>query len=207
MFELPLGGGAPLPPRHAASRPEAREVLLSRWLGPRYPSPSFHLATPAQPAFRGCSAARKRRCEGAVAFHGQTERCSCRHRAGECGWEMSWLAARSSREMMSLRVPYLLKRGCGRRGANVENAGPEGFMRSRGRGSDAQGPCPCVVSLLAEVDRRRRTQRSVRSPLHPIWGAYRDGGLANGRHASAKAPRRARGERVPRAESKRKPIT
>jgi hypothetical protein len=40
--------------------------------------------------------------------------------------------------------------------------------------------CSRVVDVVAEVDRQCQTQRSGRSPLHPIWRTFRDGRLARG---------------------------
>jgi len=46
---------------------------------------------------------------------------------------------------------------------------PKGPSAQGGRGLNARGVCSRVVVVdVAEVDRRRRTQRSVRSPFHPI---------------------------------------
>jgi len=93
---------------------------------------------------------------------------------------------------MGYRTPSSSKGARGKRGQTRRTTwlqkGPE-FMA--GRGSGARGVCSRVVVVyVAEVDRQRRTQRSVRSQLHPIWGAYGDGGLVRGQQAGAKSAAR-----------------
>jgi len=55
------------------------------------------------------------------------------------------------------------------------------------RGSDARGVPVRRNRFVAEVVRQRWTQRSVRTPFHPIWVAHRDGGLVRRQQASAKS--------------------
>lgn len=158
----------------------------------------------AQPRVRSerCPQATRR---GATAFHAPTARRPLQAPCGERGWGLTWLAARSPRERWAHARRATRERGAGGEGKREGRTASKGSFVQGGRGSDARGACPRVVSLFAEVDRRRRTQRSARSPFHPIWGACRDGSLAHGRHASARAPRRAAGKGAPRAGSKRKP--
>jgi len=80
-----------------------------------------------------------------------------------------------------------VKRGQTRRAHGFKRA-----ARSRRARIGRSRGVPARQLSVAEVDRRRRTQRSVRSPLHAIWRAYGDGGLAHGRKRAPKAQRNGR---------------
>jgi len=125
----------------------------------------------------------------------------------ECWW--GWcgsLPAYLERDGHSLAV--LLERVSTENGVNAEGIGPKWTATQGGRGLDARGLCSRVVVVVAEVDRRRRIERSVHSSLHPIWRAYGDGDLARSQWANVKSvARRLRAKWTSRAGSRRKPIT
>lgn len=81
----------------------------------------------------------------------------------------------------------------GKRGKRGQNAEGERLQKGRTFKAGEDRTLEKVVlarcKFVAEVDRRRRTQRSVRSPLHPIWGAYGDGSLDRSQQAGASAQR------------------
>jgi len=123
---------------------------------------------------------------------------------------LTWLAARPSRKGWATHAGLLRKEGRGRRGQTRRAMRlQQSLSFMAGRGSGARGVCSRVVVVyVAEIDRQCRTQRSVRSQLHPIWGAHGDGGLARSLQASAETRGAAVAcEAALRAESMRKPIT
>jgi hypothetical protein len=198
-----FGGGAPSATSSCGVACEARE------------GPSLPAARPTQPVAavstgrwrnrrRGRSVARKAAPRKAVAFHAEASRLACRRREPNVNGVDVVRCPLTLKEVGS-RAPRHSEERRGRRGQTLKAQVSKRVVRIGGRGSDARGACPRVVGVFAEVDRRRRTQRSARSPLHPIWKACGDGGLVYGRHASAKAPRRVAGEWASRAGSKRKP--
>jgi hypothetical protein len=115
--------------------------------------------------------------------------------------ELMWLAARSPRKRWARRVRALRKRGSQTR-ANAEGAGlQKGRAIHSERGLNARGVCSRVVVVnVAEVDRRRRTQRSVRSRISPDLRSVRGRGSrpqpASGRESAARRLR-AKGRRGP----------
>jgi len=76
-------------------------------------------------------------------------------------------------------------------GSEGERGGRHRFKRAvrsrRARIGRSKSRARASLSIVAEVDRRCRAQRSVRSQFHPIWGANRDGSLAHSQQASAKS--------------------
>jgi hypothetical protein len=79
-----------------------------------------------------------------------------------------------------------------KRGQTRRAHGLKRVARSRRARIGRSRDVPARQLSVAEVDRRRQTQRSVRSPFHPIWSAYGDGGLAHGRERAPKAQRAGR---------------
>jgi len=83
--------------------------------------------------------------------------------------ESAWLAARLPRKGQARRVPCSLERGSTViRRANAQRVRPQkGRPLMAGEDWTLEGSCPCVVVVVAETDRRRQAQRSVRFPFHP----------------------------------------
>jgi len=59
----------------------------------------------------------------------------------------------------------------------------KGWAFTAGENRTLEGCARASLSYVAEVARRRRTQRSVRFPLHPIWKSYGDGSLGRSQQA------------------------
>jgi hypothetical protein len=74
------------------------------------------------------------------------------------------------------RMPCSSKDGHGKREQTHQKSGPMRAGTEAGEDRSVEGCARASLSLVAEIDRRRRTQRCVRSPLHPIWGLHADGG-------------------------------
>jgi len=103
---------------------------------------------------------------------------------------LTWLAARSSRKRWAVACRAPRKGQCGKRGQTRRAHGFKRAARSRRARIGRSRDVPARPMSVAEVDRRRRTQRSVHSPFHPIWIVHGDGSLACSPQASAKSAAR-----------------
>jgi hypothetical protein len=161
-----FGGGAPSATSSCGVACEARGRSFAPG-GSAHATCSYRFNwSMAQPSARSerCPQAAPRK---AVAFHAQASRLACRRRDPNVnGVEVVSLPAHLERGGLA-RAPRHSKERRGRRGQTLKAQGSKRVVCTSGRGSDARGVCPRVVGLFAEVDRRRRTQRSVRSPIHP----------------------------------------
>jgi len=154
------------PPRHAASHARRGEVLCSRRLGPHSPSSSFQPVASATDSGVAAPPASGVTKSGDLRRSTYRRACSAGRRALS---GLMWLAARSSRKGWAGRMPCSSQGAHGKRGQTRRAHGSKRAGRSRrariGRsGSVLARRCRNV----AEVDERRRTQRSVRSSFHPI---------------------------------------
>lgn len=160
------------------------------WLGPHYSSPSFHVPSPLQPVAepsRRPQAAQRVRWPSASSFR---RACSAEK---ECVDGVD--VARCSRSSRGLRcrTPCSSKEAHGKREQTHKRLGlTKGPRLQAGEDRSVVGCARASLSSVAEVGRRRRTQKSVHFPFHPIWVLHADGGLACGEEVSAEAPRTGR---------------
>jgi len=111
------------------------------------------------------------------------------------GWKgdgLGWLAARLSREGWAIASCAPSKGVAREARANAEDdvAPKEPSVHGAARIGRSRGVPVRRNRFVAEVVRQRWTQRSVRTPFHPIWVAHRDGGLVRRQQASAKSAAR-----------------
>jgi len=152
------------------------EVLCSSRLDPRNSSSSFQPrigATGKGLVVPPASGAAK---SGGLRRSILWQACSAN---GWCVDGVGWLAARLSRERRATARRASSKGVAREARVNAKGVvapkepGAHGGARiGRSRGVPAR-----CYRFVAEVDRQRWTQRSVRTPSHPIWVAYGDGGL------------------------------
>jgi len=173
-----FGGGAPFPTSSRGVACEARKGPSLRAARPTQPTAIIQLAggaTNGELLALPASSARKKGglpySEPAASLQAPKARVWMGSDVARCPLTSRGVSSRALRRSRERR---------GRRGQTQGARLLTGSCAQRGRGSDARVGVPARRSLFAEVDRRRRTQRSVRSSFHPIWGADVDGGLADG---------------------------
>jgi len=178
MLEQPRRRGTSTYPAMRRSHAWRGGVLRSEWLGP--PQLIVIASTCCRrnrSQVRGV--ARKRRSEERwpSAFHLLVHVASTRR---EALLELEWLAARSSRKRRATSTPCCLYGGSEESKGKRGDARPEkGRAFRRARIGTLEGRARASLSLVAEVDRRRQAERSVRVPFHPTWGAHGDNSLAH----------------------------
>lgn len=162
-----FGGGEPLPPRHAASHARRGKVLRLQAARPTQQTVTVSTRC-RRNRQRGRSDARKHRFEERWPLAFNLRACLQRTKASVSEADVARCPL-TSKEVSS-RVP---QRSKGRGGKRGRTRRVTGFKRAdhsrRARIGRSRGVPVRLVVNVAEVAKRRRTQRSARSPLHPIW--------------------------------------